>query len=212
MSLTATCIRPEITTDDASGVEPAIGTATLPITVRLSSEMESPVSIAYATQDGTAHAGEDYVATSGTLTFAPNQRVKTVDVTVNEDLLNEGPETFTLNLSNESAGTMIDAQAVATILDRPVGPPPPGPPPPPQPPPVPPPPPPPPPAPCRVPRVTGMTLARAKTRIRRAHCSLGRVRRVRSRRSLRGKVVSQTPRPGTVRPRGFRVTLRVGRR
>ena len=213
IDLAQLCLRPEITTDDASGIEPAIGTATLPITVRLSSEMESSVSIAYATQDGTAHAGEDYVATSGTLTFAPNQRVRTVDVTINEDLIREPAETFTLDLSDQSAGTIVDAQAVATILDRPLGPPPPGPPPPPQPPPpVPPPPPPPPPAPCRVPRVTGMTLARAKTRIRSSHCSLGRVRRVRSKRSLRGRVVSQTPRPGAVRPRGFRVNLRVGRR
>ena len=197
-------------------LEPATGTTTVPITVRLSSEMENPVSIAYATQDGTAHAGEDYIATSGTLTFAPNQRVGTVDVTINADNGGEPAETFTLNLSNESSGTILDAQAVATILDRPVGPLLPGhrrrrrhlrrprPPPPPLPPP------PPPPARCVVPRVTGMTLRRAKSRIRARRCSVGRVRYARSRRV--GRVIGQTPRPGTRKPRGFKVKLVVGRR
>jgi hypothetical protein len=215
-NLLALCVRPEITTDDASGIEPATGTTTLPITVRLSSEMDNSVSIGYATQDGTAHAGEDYVATAGTLTFAPNQRVKTVDVTINADDLREPAETFLLNLANESSGTIVDSQGVATILDRPVGPPPPNPPPPPpppQPPPPPPPQPPPPPAPaCVVPRVIGMTLSRARTRIRARRCRVGRVRRARARRSLRGRVVGQSPRPGARRANGFRVNLVVGRR
>jgi len=43
-------------------------------------------------------------------------------------------------------------------------------------------------------------------------CVVGTVRRVRSRRSLRGRVVAQSPRPGAVRRVGFRVNLRVGRR
>ena len=61
-----------------------------------------------------------------------------------------------------------------------------------------------------VPRVIGLTLVRARTRIRRAHCSVGRIRRAHSRRV--GRVISQSPRPGTVKPRGFRVKLVVGRR
>jgi hypothetical protein len=76
----------------------------------------------------------------------------------------------------------------------------------------PPPPPPPPPARCRVPRVIGLRLGQARQRIRRARCSVGRVRRVRTRRSLRGRVVRQTPRPGAIRRRGFPVNLVVGRR
>jgi beta-lactam-binding protein with PASTA domain len=63
-----------------------------------------------------------------------------------------------------------------------------------------------------VPRVLGLRLAAAKRKIRRRHCSVGRVRRVRSRRSLFGRVVRQTPRPGQVRRRGFPVKLVVGRR
>jgi len=73
---------------------------------------------------------------------------------------------------------------------------------------------PPPPAPpvrCVVPRVIGMRLATARARIGRANCRVGRVRRARSRRRA-GKVLSQSPRAGSLRPRGARVNLVVGRR
>jgi large repetitive protein len=85
---------------------------------------------------------------------------------------------------------------------EPPPPPPPGPPPPPQPP--------PPPVRCHVPRVTGLRLNRARTRIRRAHCSVGRIRRTRS--SRVGRVIAQSPRAGVVKRRGFPVRLIVGRR
>ena len=206
------CVRPAITTDDTSILEPATGTTTVPVTVRLSSEMDDPVSVNYATQDGTAHAGEDYVSTSGTLTFAPHERVKTVSVTIDSDLIAEPAETFSLNLSSQTSGTIVDGQSVVTILDRPIGEPPPPPPPPPSPPPPPPPPPAPPPPPvrCVVPRVIGMTLGRAKSRIRAKHCGVGRVRRVHSKRV--GRVLKQSPRPGARKPRGAKVSLTVGRR
>jgi beta-lactam-binding protein with PASTA domain len=58
--------------------------------------------------------------------------------------------------------------------------------------------------------VIGLRLARAKTKIRRARCAVGRVRRARSR--LVGRVIGQSPQGGARKPRGFRVTLIVGRR
>jgi beta-lactam-binding protein with PASTA domain len=61
-----------------------------------------------------------------------------------------------------------------------------------------------------VPRVIGLTLGRAKQRIRSRHCSVGRVRRARASRA--GRVIGQSPRPGTTRRRGFPVKLVVGRR
>ena len=79
--------------------------------MRLSSEMDNSVTVDYATADGTAHAGDDYVSTSGTLTFAPHERLKYVDVTIIDDGSGEPDETFFLNLSNESSGTMVDPQA-----------------------------------------------------------------------------------------------------
>lgn len=205
IDLAQLCLRPEITTGDASVLEPSSGMITVDVPVRLSSEMDNAVTVSYATQNGTAQAGSDYTAATGTVTFAPRERLRTVSVQVSADNVNEPSETFFLTLSNESSGTMIDGQAVVTILNRPVAPPPP----------IPPPPPidPPPPAPpvrCVVPRVIGMTLRRAKSRIRAKRCGVGRVRYARSRRA--GKVIGQTPRPGTRKPRGFKVKLLVGRR
>ena len=93
------------------------------------------------------------------------------------------------------------------VVDRGLGPPPPRPPPPPPPPPLPPPP--PPPAICRVPRVVGLRLRAARARIRAARCSVGSIRRTRSRRA--GRVLRQSPGPGWEREIGAPVRLVVGR-
>jgi Tol biopolymer transport system component len=72
----------------------------------------------------------------------------------------------------------------------------------------------PPPAPpvkCIVPRVTGTRLAVARKRIARAHCSVGRVSRVRAAMRRAGKVIRQSPNAGAVRTRGAKVSLVVGR-
>jgi beta-lactam-binding protein with PASTA domain len=63
---------------------------------------------------------------------------------------------------------------------------------------------------CTVPKVVGLTLSRAKSKIRAKQCSVGRIRKTHSRRV--GRVISQSPRPGTVKPKGFKVSLVVGRR
>ena len=65
---------------------------------------------------------------------------------------------------------------------------------------------------CRVPRLIGMRLAKARVRIRRANCSLGRVRRARVRSRRVGKVLAQNPRAGLRRSRGHRLKLVLGRR
>ncbi|MEK6275537.1 MAG: PASTA domain-containing protein [Actinomycetota bacterium] len=68
----------------------------------------------------------------------------------------------------------------------------------------------PPPTRCRVPRVIGLTLIRARRAIRARHCSVGSVRYRRSARA-RNKVLSQTPRAGRRLARGARVNLIVSR-
>jgi dipeptidyl aminopeptidase/acylaminoacyl peptidase len=79
-------------------------------------------------------------------------------------------------------------------------------------PPVPPPPPPPPPnhrgPACRVPRVIGMRLSRARRVVRRAHCRVGRIRRARSARP-RNVVVAQSPRPGKRFRVGYRAPVKL---
>jgi beta-lactam-binding protein with PASTA domain len=60
--------------------------------------------------------------------------------------------------------------------------------------------------------VIATKLPSAKRKIKARHCKVGRVRRVRVRSRLVARVVGQSPRAGTVRKRGFRVKLTVGRR
>ena len=57
-----------------------------------------------------------------------------------------------------------------------------------------------------------MALGKAKTRIRKAHCRVGRVRYKAAAHSKRGKVLSQTPRPGKHLANGAKVSLVVGKR
>ena len=77
------------------------------------------VTVGYATADGTARAGLDYAAASGTLTFPPGVTTETIPVVIYPDWLIEGPETFMLNLQSPSGATIVDGQGVGTILDRP---------------------------------------------------------------------------------------------
>ena len=91
--------------------------AALDFTVTLSRAAGETVTVAYATADGTASAGEDYTATSGTLSFAADETEKTVSVAVLDDVLDEGAETMTLRLSNPSPARvkLADAEATGTI-------------------------------------------------------------------------------------------------
>ena len=86
--------------------------------VYLSRIMRGPVRVDYATSDGTAQAGSDYSATSGTLTFWPGETTKTVAVPVLDDDHNEGPERMTLTLSNPRPSSRLrldDATAEGVI-------------------------------------------------------------------------------------------------
>ena len=85
--------------------------------VTLDSAATEPVTVDYATWGGTAVAGEDYEAASGTLTFAPGETEKTVRVTVIDDAVEDSGETFRLVLSNPSGAGLADAEAVGTILN-----------------------------------------------------------------------------------------------
>ena len=89
--------------------------AALAFVVRLDRAPSSRVTVDYATADGTAKAGADYTAVSGTLTFSPGERTKTVSVAVLDDAHDEGSETLTLTLSNASGAYIEDGTATGTI-------------------------------------------------------------------------------------------------
>jgi hypothetical protein len=85
------------------------------ITVTRTGGSNVPVSVNFATSNGTATAGSDYTATSGTLNFAVGETSKTFAVTILDDTLVEGPETVTLTLTNATGGATLGTPATATL-------------------------------------------------------------------------------------------------
>ena len=104
---------PAISVSDAT-VQEAEG-AVLVFTATLSHASSRTVTVGYATSDGTAVAGSDYTAASGTLTFNAGDTSQTVQVTVLTDSEDEGQEALTLTLSNPSQATLDDATGTGTI-------------------------------------------------------------------------------------------------
>ena len=99
---------------DAATVQEAEG-AVLEFTVSLGHASSRTVTVDYATSDGTATAGSDYTAASGTLTFNAGDTSQTVEITVLPDSVEEGQETLTLTLSSASNATLADATGTGTI-------------------------------------------------------------------------------------------------
>lgn len=91
---------PSITINDVSIVEGNAGTSIATFTVTRTGGSDA-FAVDFATADGTATAGSDYVAASGTLAFGVGVNTQTVSVTINGDTASEAAETFFVNLANE---------------------------------------------------------------------------------------------------------------
>ncbi len=98
---------PLITINDVSIFEGNSGTTDAQFVVSLSKAALTNVTVDYATVDGSAIAGSDYQATSGTLTFSPGQTSKTVTVKIFGDKTYEPDETYTVVLSNASSNATV---------------------------------------------------------------------------------------------------------
>ena len=85
--------------------------------VTLTAAASEPVTVDWSTADGTATAGEDYVASSGRLTFAAGETARTIAVSVLDDAHDEGEETFALRLSDAAGAELADAEATGTIAN-----------------------------------------------------------------------------------------------
>jgi hypothetical protein len=109
--------KPAISIGDASVAEGNAGTTTLSVPVSLSAAATSTVTVDYATANGTATAGNDYTAATGTLTFRPGEREKTIPVAVAGDTSIEPNETFAVTLSNPVNATIGQGSATATITN-----------------------------------------------------------------------------------------------
>ena len=74
--------------------------------------------MSYATADGTARAGSDYTATSGTVIFAEGEVEQTIAVPVLDDALDEPDETFTVILSRPVNATLGDDEGTGDDCGR----------------------------------------------------------------------------------------------
>ncbi|HCV30925.1 MAG TPA: sodium:calcium exchanger, partial [Microcoleaceae bacterium UBA9251] len=89
------------------------------ITVTRTDDINGVASVDYNTSNGTANAGSDYTATSGTLNFAIGETSKTFTIEIIDDTLVEGDETVNLRLISPTNGADLGtiSTAVLTIVD-----------------------------------------------------------------------------------------------
>ena len=109
---------PKLTINDISAVEGQSGTTNGVFTVKLTPASGRTVTVNYATADGTGTvAGNDYVPTSGTLTFAPGEISKTIAVTIIGDMVKERNETFFVNLTGATNAAIGRSRGRCTITN-----------------------------------------------------------------------------------------------
>lgn len=110
--------QPSISIHDAAITEADSGTVNLAFTLSLSFPGSETVTVDYATADGSAVGGGDYIAAAGQALFQPGQVSRPVIVQIIGDLQNEPDETFSVHLSNPGNAVLADGEGIGTILDN----------------------------------------------------------------------------------------------
>ncbi|TXH04831.1 MAG: hypothetical protein E6R07_06985 [Nevskiaceae bacterium] len=106
--------QPTLSIGDASA---PLSSGTLSFTVTLAAASSRTVTVSYATQDGSAKAGSDYHAVSGTLTFNPGDTTHTIPVSLIGHAVKGPDKTFGMLLSAPVNATLTRSLATGTILD-----------------------------------------------------------------------------------------------
>jgi uncharacterized delta-60 repeat protein len=111
--------QPKISVNDVTVTEGNAGMLNANFIVKLSVASTKTVTVKYATSNGTALAGSDYVAVPlTTLTFTPGQTSKIVPVAVKGDTLDETNETFKITFTGQTNATIPDGHGIGTINDN----------------------------------------------------------------------------------------------
>jgi Calx-beta domain len=93
--------------------------ATAALTVTRQGDRTGTATVSYATADGSAKAGQDYTAKTGTVTFAPGETTKQIQIAISADTAKESDETFSVALSNASGAALAAPRTeTVTIHDR----------------------------------------------------------------------------------------------
>ncbi len=108
---------PQLSINNITITEPQAGTVTSFFRVSLSKIWDQDVSFDFATSNGTAEAGPDYLSTSGSGTIPFGSLETTVAVEILADTLNEEDETFFVTLSNPINSSILDGEGQGIIVD-----------------------------------------------------------------------------------------------
>ncbi|MFN8531110.1 MAG: Calx-beta domain-containing protein [Anaerolineae bacterium] len=103
--------------NDVTVTEGNSGTTNAVFTVTLTGSTTFTTTVDYTTNNGTAVQPADYTLTSGVLTFTPGVTTQTITVPVIGELIDEGNETYTVDLSNAVNANISDSQGLGTITD-----------------------------------------------------------------------------------------------
>ena len=115
VTITDNDVAPSLSIDDVTVAE---NTGTATFTVSLSAASGQAVSVDFATAAGTATAGSDFTANSGTLNFAAGDTSETISVLISDDSLDELDEGFSVALSSAVNANISDSLGVGTITDN----------------------------------------------------------------------------------------------
>jgi len=102
----------EFTTEAFSGAENG---GTIRVVLIRNTLFGDPFTVRFATSDGTAQQNVDYAPTNGTVQFVPGQTNAVISIRILDDSLFEGLETFSVTLSNPTAGATLGARRTATV-------------------------------------------------------------------------------------------------
>jgi hypothetical protein len=107
---------PNLSISDPSAIEGV--NPQIVFVVTLSAAVAVPVTVNFATSDGSAIAGQDYTPQSGTLTFSPGETSKSVAINIINDIILEPDEYLWLDLSNSSAAYILKSRGTGTIKEN----------------------------------------------------------------------------------------------
>ena len=108
---------PLVSVIDATVTEGDSGTTTLTVTVELSATSDQDITVGWSTEDGTALAGEDYIAASGTLTIPAGSLTAQITLDITPDTVMEDDEVFWLYLASPVGAIIGDGTAQLTIMN-----------------------------------------------------------------------------------------------
>ncbi len=116
---TPTPTGPVFTIEDATVDEPSFGSTTVvQVTVKVSPAPTSVAGVMFETRDGSARNAADFTANSGSVMFEPGATTKTIPITILGDSATEGMETFTIELTAATGGTIARGTATVTIREK----------------------------------------------------------------------------------------------